>query len=69
MPSTAAKPFRLTTRDGRTFEGAKFADGFVVLYHRDEPCGPCTIAVSLDALTVDQPEGHWLHGATHSWYR
>ncbi|MEU1159004.1 hypothetical protein ABZ369_39340 [Streptomyces sp. NPDC005918] len=68
MPSTAAKPFRLTTRAGHTFEGAKFADGFVVIHHPDQP-NVCTIAVSLDALTADQPEGHWLHGATHSWYR
>lgn len=68
MPSTAAKPFRLTLTDGRTYEGAKFADGFVIIHHPDQP-NICTIAVSIDALTHDQPAGHWLHGATHSWYR
>ncbi|MGW5737002.1 MULTISPECIES: hypothetical protein [Streptomyces] len=68
MASAAAQPFRLTLTDGRTLEGAQFDDGFVVLYHPDEPCGPCTIAISLNALTTEQPEGHWLHGATPSWH-
>jgi hypothetical protein len=56
-------PFRLRLTDGRVWQGAEFADGFVCVHHPDE-MNICTIAVSVEGLLEDQPDGHPLHGAT-----
>ena len=56
-------PFQLHLRDGRIWQGAEFIDGFVCVHHPGE-VNICTIAVSLDGLLSDQPDGHPLDGAT-----
>ena len=55
-------PFQLRLRDGRIWKGAEFPNGFVCVHHPDE-INICTIAVNLDGLLNDQPDGHPLHGA------
>ena len=56
------KPFRVRLADGRAWQGAEFADGFVCIHHPDE-ANICTIAISIDGLLNDQPVGHPLRDA------
>lgn len=62
-----AHPFFLLLADGRACGAVGFPDGFVCVYHPDEP-NICTIATSIDALLADTKPGHPLHGATAEEY-
>ena len=55
-------PFRLHLRDGRVWQGAEFANGFVCIHHPDEAT-VCIIAISLDGLLEDLRPGDPLEGA------
>lgn len=57
-----SRPFCLRLADGRIWQGAEFADGFVCVHHPGE-VNICTIAVSIDGLLADLPTEHPMHGA------
>ena len=64
--SEYARSFRLHLTDGRIWQGAQFADGFVCVHHPEE-INICTIAVSMDALFEDRHPEHPLSGARVEW--
>jgi len=62
-----AHPFFIRLADGRNLGAVEFPDGFVCVYHPDEPT-VCTIAVSLGALLADRHPRDLLHGASAEEY-
>lgn len=55
-------PLRLHLVDGRVWHSVEFPSGMVAVNHPDE-LNVFTIAMSIDGLLSEQPEGAALHGA------